>query len=404
MNKNDINELKKRFTKKGATFTRICGRYVDSEKNTIVDLDENFLNLDEEEFYKYLDIAKKVLSGTIRNNVLELPFPSGEEGPGGHQQFLLGLRESGLKNKELLDVFYSQVIESYELSGHYLILIMHDAYDVMTRTSDNRQLDESEEVYEYLLCAICPVSLSKPALGYRADENRIGSRIRDWVVEVPVNGFVFPAFSNRSADIHNVMYYTKNPRDTHPEFMEKIIGCKSKPTVTEQKDTFRTIVKNVVDDDTPRGQNVVMKINDELNALYEEALEPEQEHEPVIPMTEETVRSIMERCNVPENMKERITADCAKAFEEHTPTAQDLVDKKEVEVFSHIKKEAELQKEILDLKSEVKSSQLSEDITVSVKLDADRADSVRIAIFEGQSCLIIPVDEDDSININGENI
>lgn len=404
MNKSDINELKKRFTKKGCTITRICGRYVDSEKQTVVDLDENFLNLEEEELFKYLDIAKKVLSGTVRNNILELPFPSGEEEVGGHQQFLLGIRESRLKNKELLDVFYDRIIESYELQGHYLILLMHDAYDVMKKTTDGGKLDESEEVFEYILCAICPVTLSKPALGYRADENRIGSRIRDWVVDAPVNGFVFPAFSDRSADIHNVMYYTKNARDKHPELMEKVIGCNVKPTVTEQKDAFRSIVKGVVDDDTPRGRNVVMKINDEINTMYEDALEPEQVAEPVIPMTADTIRGVMDRCGVPQNMAERITADCAKAFEEYAPTAQDLVDKKEVESFSHIKKEAELQKEVMDLRTELKSTSLPEDVTVSVKLDPDRADSVRVAIFEGQSCLVIPVDEDDIINVNGEEI
>ncbi|KOF57622.1 hypothetical protein AGR56_15030 [Clostridium sp. DMHC 10] len=47
-----------------------------------------------------------------------------------------------------------------------------DAYDVMKKTTDNSKLDESEEVYEYILCAICPVSLAKPALGYLEDENR----------------------------------------------------------------------------------------------------------------------------------------------------------------------------------------------------------------------------------------
>ncbi len=84
------------------------------------------------------------------------------------------------------------IIDSYDYVGNYLILVFHDAYDVMTKTSDNNKLDESEEVYEYLLCAICPVTLTKPGLGYREDENRIGPRIRDWVVGVPDTGFVFP--------------------------------------------------------------------------------------------------------------------------------------------------------------------------------------------------------------------
>ena len=143
MNKKEVLELKKRFTKNGCTFTKMAGCYVDSEKNKIVNIHETFLNLDEEEFYKYLDIAKKTLSGNLHNNLLELNFPKEQEDPGGKQQFLMGLRESKLKNTELIDRFMDLVIETYDFPGNYLILIFHDAYDVMTKTSDNQQVDES---------------------------------------------------------------------------------------------------------------------------------------------------------------------------------------------------------------------------------------------------------------------
>ena len=198
-NKKDILELKRRFKKESCTFTRLCGCYVDADRNKITTFGETFLNLEDEEFYKYLEIAKKVMSGVIGNNLLELEFPTAEEAPGGRQQFLMGLRESALKSDELMDAFYDLVIESYSYVGNYLILVFHDAYDVMTKTSDNNKLDESEEVYEYLLCAICPVTLTKPGLGYRENENRIGPRIRDWVVGVPDTGFVFPALPTEAA-------------------------------------------------------------------------------------------------------------------------------------------------------------------------------------------------------------
>ncbi len=223
MNKKDVSELKRRLKKESCTITRMCGCYVDSERNRVVKLDETFLNLDEEEFFKYLEIAKKTLSGTIGNNLLELPFPMEEEAPGGRQQFLMALRSSSLLQEELLERFYDLVIDNYEYAGNYLILIFHDAYDVITKTSDNNKIDESEEVYEYLIGAVCPVSLSKPGLGYRADQNRIGPRVRDWVVGMPESGFIFPAFTDRSADIHAVMTYHKNAKEPHAEFMENIL-------------------------------------------------------------------------------------------------------------------------------------------------------------------------------------
>ena len=224
----------------------MCGCYVDANKNKIVELNETFLNLEDEEFFKYLEIAKKALSGTIGNNLLELNFASEEEEPGGKQQYLLGLRESGLKNPDLLEHLYDMIIDNYDYVGNYLILVFHDAYDVMTRTNDDLKLDESEEVFTYLLCAICPVNLSKPGLGYRADLNRIGIRIQDWVVGAPDVGFLFPSFVERSTDIHSLTYYVRDAKDSHRDFIETALGCGAKRTATEEHNAFSSIVKTAI--------------------------------------------------------------------------------------------------------------------------------------------------------------
>ena len=269
MNKKDILEIKRRFKKEACTFTRMCGCYVDADRNKITKIGETFLNLEDEEFYKYLEIAKKGLSGTIGNNLLELEFPLAEEAAGGRQQFLMGLRESRLKNDDLMDTFYDIIIDSYDYVGNYLILIFHDAYDVMTKTSDNDKLDESEEVYEYLLCAICPVNLTKPGLGYREDENRIGPRIRDWVVGAPDTGFVFPAFTDRSTDIHSVMFYTRDTKTPHAEFMEAGLGCGAKFTATEKKLTFQNIVKDVIGEDDEESDEIIRKMRQQQISLFD---------------------------------------------------------------------------------------------------------------------------------------
>lgn len=247
MHKKDIAELKKRLTKNGCSFTKMIGCYVDADKNRVVDINETFLNLDEEEMHKYLEIAKKTLSGTVHNNLLSLEFPREEEAQGGKQQFLMGVRESKLKNPEIANLFFDRIIETYDYPGNYLILLFHDAYDVMTKTSDNQKLDESEEVYEYILCAICPVTLSKAALGYREDQHRIGARIRDWVVGAPESGFVFPAFSERSSDIHSVIFYTRNAKEPHNELAEEFLGCNPKKTATMQKNAFENLVQQAMD-------------------------------------------------------------------------------------------------------------------------------------------------------------
>lgn len=169
MTKQEINEIKKLFTAKNCSITRICGCYVDGEKNKKTELNQAFLALPEEEMFKYFEILRKSLSGSIGKNLLNLDFPTDSEIDGGTQKFLLRLRDSRLKDDALLEQFYNRIIESYEYVGNYLILLIHDAYDVPGRTKDGIEMDDaSDEVYEYILACICPVDLSKTGLSYNA--------------------------------------------------------------------------------------------------------------------------------------------------------------------------------------------------------------------------------------------
>ena len=49
MNKKEANEIKKLFTPANCAISRICGCYVDAEKNKRTELKEAFLSLPEEE-------------------------------------------------------------------------------------------------------------------------------------------------------------------------------------------------------------------------------------------------------------------------------------------------------------------------------------------------------------------
>lgn len=416
MNKKDILELKRRFKKDACTFTRMCGCYVDADRNKVTTIGETFLNLEDEEFYKYLEITKKVLSGTIGNNILELEFPTAEEAPGGRQQFLMGLRESALKNDELLDAFYDLVIDSYDYVGNYLILIFHDAYDVMTKTSDNNKLDESEEVYEYLLCAICPVTLTKPGLGYREDENRIGPRIRDWVVGVPDTGFVFPAFTDRSTDIHSVMFYTRDTKTPHAEFMESGLGCGTKLTATEKKLTFQNIVKEVIDDEE-EGENLFLNIQGNLNDMIPVTEDETVEPEPIV-MTSNAIAEVLTESGVSEEQVAVIGKVYEDVFGEELPEAEQLVDPKLVEANGKRREKLELVQQVESLKQQLEETRSlpvapsddEEDDVPAVKtydvilrVKPEKVGQIHSQVIDGQKCLVIPMDEDEHAAVNGVN-
>ena len=247
MVKQEISEIKKLFTQNNCSITRICGCYVDGEKNKKALFGRAFLALPEEEMFKYFEILRKSLSGSLGRNLHTLEFPLKTEEEGGTQELLLRLRDSKLKDDELLDLFYQNIIDSYEFVGNYLILVVHDTYDVPGRTRDGLEMeDASDEVYEYILVSICPVNLSKPGLSYDAEKNGFHNRIRDWVVGAPDTAFLFPAFNDRGADLHSVLYYSKNAEDLKEAFVDLILGCPLPLSAGGQKETFQMLVEETL--------------------------------------------------------------------------------------------------------------------------------------------------------------
>ena len=150
MNKKEINEIRKQFTPNNCTITRMCGCYVDGEKNKKTELKEAFLSLPEEEIFKYFDIFRKTLSGTVGKNLLNMEFPLDSEFTGGTQEFLMRLRDSKLTDEDLLEQFYDKIITSYDYGENFLILLIHAAYDIPGRASDNMEMfDASDEIYDH---------------------------------------------------------------------------------------------------------------------------------------------------------------------------------------------------------------------------------------------------------------
>ncbi len=425
MTKKDILELKRRMKKEACTFTKLCGCYVDGNKNIILKINETFLNLKDEEFFKYLDIAKKALSGTIGNNLLELEFAPVGEGEDSMQSFLLGIRDSKLKNEALLDRLYEKIIEKYDYTGNYLILLFHDAYDVVIKTSDNNKLDESEEVYDYVLCAVCPVELSKAALGYREDENRIGARMRDWVVGMPEVGFLYPAFTDRSTDIHAVMYYTKDAKETHTEFMEEILGCKSRRSGTEEKETFKSVIENVIGDDE-QSNEVFIKLQKNLNYMIEEEEALNYGSKEPLMLTNSSVKELMEDTDISDEIKGKIEKAYDETFGEEPPEAKNLLDKKALEQSAKRDRTVELEKQVNVLKQQLENKKSADDeppfdtdetpfdadepldvnfasADISLNVSPEKLTEIKTEIIDGKKCIVIPVEEGESTSINGVN-
>ena len=425
MNKKEVLELKRRFKKEAATFTRVCGCYVDGNHNKVCKFGNTFLNLEEDEFYKYLEIANKALSGTIGNNLLELKFPIEEEEVGGRQHILMALRASKLEDENLLDTFYDLVIDTYDHAGNYLIVLFHDAYDVMSRTSDNNNLDESEEVYEYLICAICPVDLSKPGLGFLEEEHRIGPRVRDWVVGAVDTAFLFPAFNDRSTDIHSTLFYTKNTKEPHSEFMANGLGCGIERTATEQKMAFHSIVRNVLGAEDEHTDDVLLDLQQNLSDMIDEYAETHDDDEDVFLLDKEVVTKLLADSEISEEKAAKIEKSVDEALGEKPPAAENVIDSKAL-VQNELRVEkmaledqvgtltvqlnekdealAERTSQLIEKQEEI-DNYIAETKTYDVvlRVKPEKASQIKSQVINGQKCLVIPMGEDEHATINGVN-
>ncbi len=371
MNKKEILEVRKQFTPENCAVTRICGCYVNHEKEKKTELKKAFLSLPEEEAFKYFDIFRHTLSGVLGKNLLPMEFPLDAELPGGAQEFLLKLRDSKLEDDLLIEEFYDRIITSYDYPENYYIVLIHSVYDVPGKSSDGTELfDASDTVYEHILCSICPVNLTKAGLTYNAETNNIEDRIRDWFVELPVKGFLFPAFTDRAADIHSVLYYSKKPEELCPDFIANVLGSQIPLTAKDQKTTFQSVISSTLGDTCD--YETVRSIHDNLNEMLEETKESPDPLE----LSRPDVKRLLERSGIPE-----------EKLENFDDTFTETVGEKNTLLATNIASTKTFQIETPD---------------VIVKVNPERSDLVETREIDGRRCLVIAID--DHLEVNGIEI
>ena len=369
MNKKEVAEIKRLFHPDRTPITRVCGCYVDAEKNKKTRIKEAFLSLEEEEMFKYFEIFKKTLSGTIGRNLLDMEFPLTQEAGGGTQEYLMKLKSSQLKDEELLEEFYDKVIETFAYSENYYIVLIHGAYDIPKKASDGIEMfDASDDVYEFLLCSICPVKLTKPGLCYNESTNSIEQRIRDWFVEPPITGFLFPAFTDRNTDIHSILYYSKNPEELNVEFARLLLGCELPLTAATQKETFNALIAETLQSECTF--DTVKTIHETLTELIEEK---KDDPNPLSLDKNDFKRLLSENGASDENLEH-----FEEEFEEAGGSSQTAL------YVSNV---------VNTRKFEIKTP----DVVIQVK--PDRADLIETRIINGRPYFIIPAD--DSVEVNG---
>ena len=369
MNEKEVGEIRRRFRPDKSNISRVRGCYVNENREIISEFDQSLGLMSQEETEKILGILKKTLSGTLGKNLMEISFATMQVAEGDEHKLLMALRDSDLRHEGAVREFFQRVIQSLTLEGNYMILLAHDAYDVPYRSRDGeRQDDASSEVFSYILCAVCPVKMTKPSLSYYVQENRFHNLAADWVVSAPELGFLFPAFDDRSTNLYSALYYSRDIAEIHQEFVDAVFRTGAPMPAAEQKETFQSLLGDTLAEDCSYG--VVQAVHDQLCGMIEEHKLNKVE-EPLV-ISRDTVRRVLEECGVEEDRVSGFASEYDARFGLDTALSP---------------------RNIVDKQLEVKTPD------VTIRVSPERSDLIETRIIDGARYILVRAEE--GVEVNG---
>lgn len=387
MNARDLSELKRRLNPDQRNPSVIRGCYISSEGKVISSFAQSVGMMPQEELEKYLAIFKRTLSGTMGQNLLPIDFTQEQMEQGAPYQLLSELHTSQLQDAEAVDRFYERVIsyvqaereaqaqsvDEAQKASNYLVLLLHDGYDVPYRDG-NGEMDRerSMDIFSYILCGVCPVKQTKPSLRYFAAEQEFHSRESDWVVSAPELGFLFPAFEERSANVSRAMYYTKDAANQHDVFVEQVLGASVQMTAQEQKETFQTIMQESLAEEC--SLTVVQNVHEAISELIEQQ-KADKSAEP-LSLSRREVKQVLLDSGVSEEKVEAFDERYSETFGERTSLpAVNMITPKQFKVDTP---------------------------NVSIKVDPEHSSLIETKFIDGRYYLCILVDGE--IEVNGVKV
>ncbi|MCD8255280.1 MAG: DUF4317 domain-containing protein [Oscillospiraceae bacterium] len=311
MNSKEIAELRRSLSPEKNSVSRIYGCFVNSVREVVADLSESLGMIPQEDAEKYLSLLKKTLSGSINNNLFNIDFSAQQVLEGDEHRLLMSLRKAELKDNELRHELYSRITSGLDMEGNYLILLAHNTYDVPRRRADNGDAGGSDEAFSFVVCAICPVKDSKAELGYCPSNNKFhcsGGQI----VATPQLGFLFPAFDDRTANIHSALYYSKSKDELHPELVDALFRTEPLKTVTKQREAFHSVLCEAMDGKC--GMELMQAVHEEFAGRIEQHKESGEFE--LLVFTPKQLGTILQSCGVSEECSETFSERCAEEFGE----------------------------------------------------------------------------------------
>ena len=373
MNEKEIGEIRRRVRRDRSNVNTIYGCYVNGQKEIISEFSGSVGMMSENESDKYFGMLKKVLSGSIGKNLIDITFKTAQVADSDEHRLLMKLRETHLKDEEARHSLYAKIMENVSFEENMLILTACENYDVPFKSKDGEsQADASEESFTYVLCAICPVKLTKPTLRYVAEEKAFHDGGVAQVAAVPEYGFMFPAFDNRATNIYNALYYTRSPKDSNEPLVQSIFNVQPPMPAASQKTSFEALLTTTLQDEC--SMEVVQTVHDQLRQaidMHKESKVPE----PLL-VGKEQVKEALSMCAVPEKNIAKFSVEYDETFgSEAQLHPKNIINSKRFEINTP---------------------------DVAIKVNPERADLIETRIIGGVKYILICADE--NVEVNGVNI
>ena len=373
MNEKEVGEIRRHMRRDRSNMTAIYGCYVNDKKEIIAQYRASTGIMPENESDRYFGILRKVLSGSVGKNLIDLTFKTSQVADSPEHKLLMDLRECKLEDEEKRNQLYQKMIESIVLEGNYLILLGCDTYDVPFKSKDDfQQSDSSDESYTYLLCAVCPVKQTKPNLHYVPQEQVFHDGAMNQPVSAPEFGFLFPAFDNRSTNIYNALYYTRNTKENQDGLIEAVFNTPVPKPAAEQKKCFEELLATSLGDEC--SMDVVQTVHEQLcerMELHKESKVPE----PLL-IDKEVLKDVLTSCGVSETGVSTFSVQYDEAFGfEAELHPKNIIDSKHFEIHTP---------------------------DIAIKIDPTRTDLVETRVIGGVKYIMINADED--VEVNGVSI
>lgn len=377
MTKAEIAEIRGGLSpSKQEGITVIRGCYVGDEKRIVALLNSAPALLPEEEMTKYLALFKRALGGVPGKNLTDVPYTTQQVMEGEPHRLLMALRSSALKDDDSVQAFYRQVIDNLQLEGRYLILLLHNELFVPYRGGERAEPTAEEggpsSTFSHILCAICPVKQLKPALSYYSEDQEFHSRSEEWVVAAPETGFLFPAFDDRAANIHSLLYYARDLEQVHDEFVTSALGAELPMPAVEQKEAFQSLLAEALGEDC--SFEVAQIIHEQVRDMME--TQKKDKAAPVPMVTKREVAAMLESGGVPEDRLKQFEERYDDAFGEAAAfVAPCIVDEKKFELRT---------------------------ADVVIHVSPDKSDLIETRVIDGRRYILIPAEE--GVEVNGMRV